>query len=268
MGQKCNPIGNRLGIIRGWESNWFGGKDYAKNVVEDEKIRNYLKVRIPKAGISRIVIERNMKRITVTIHTSRPGIIIGKSGSEVESVRKELNKLTQQDVQINIHEIRKPELDAAIVGETIAKQLEGRINHRKAIKNAIDGTMRGEAVQGIKIRVSGRLAGSDMARREEYKKGRVPLHTLRADIDYALIEAQTVYGKIGIKVWICKGEVFGKRDLSLNVGSPVKEGDRRGGGDNRGDNRGGRDGNRGGRGGGRNNNNNNDRKRGRNQGRR
>lgn len=232
MGQKTNPIGNRLGIIRGWESNWFGGKNYADKVVEDEKIRTYLDARISKGGIARIIIERTLKRITVTIHTSRPGIIIGKGGSEVDRIREELKKLTGKDVQINIVEIRKPEMDAAIVAESIGKQLEARINYRRAIKMAIQSTMRAGA-EGIKVRIAGRLNGSDMARREEYKEGRTPLHTFRADIDYALKEALTVYGKIGIKVWICKGEVLGKRDLSPHVGVQErggKGGDRRGGG--------------------------------------
>lgn len=218
MGQKTNPIGNRLGIIRGWESNWYGGKNMADKVVEDEKIRTYLKARIPKGGIARIIIERTLKRITVTIHTSRPGIIIGKGGQEVDRIREELKKLTNHEVQINILEIRKPELDAAIVGESISKQLEARINYRRAIKSAIQSTMRAGA-EGIKVRISGRLNGAEMARSEEYKDGRTPLHTFRADIDYALSEALTVYGKIGIKVWICKGEVLGKRDLSPNVGA-------------------------------------------------
>ena len=240
MGQKTNPIGNRLGIIRGWESNWFGGKNFGDKVVEDEKIRNYLKARIRKGGIARIIIERTLKRITVTIHTSRPGIIIGKGGAEVDRIREELRKLTKQDVQINIIEIRKPELDAAIVGESIAKQIEARINYRRAIKMSIQSTMRAGA-EGIKVRIAGRLNGADMARREEYKQGRTPLHTFRADIDYALTEAQTVYGKIGIKVWICRGEVLGKRDLSPNVGVGKK--DERGGRGGRG--RGGRKGDRG-----------------------
>ncbi|MEM9918760.1 MAG: 30S ribosomal protein S3 [Bacteroidota bacterium] len=240
MGQKTNPIGNRLGIIRGWESNWFGGKEFAKKVVEDEKIRNYLKARIRKGGIARIIIERTLKRITVTIHTSRPGIIIGKGGSEVDRIREELRKLTSQDVQINIVEIRKPELDAAIVGESVAKQIEARINYRRAIKMSIQSTMRVGA-EGIKVRISGRLNGAEMARSEEYKDGRIPLHTFRADIDYALTEAQTVYGKIGIKVWICRGEVLGKRDLSPNVGVSKKEGK---GGRDGGRKRGGRDGGR------------------------
>ena len=222
MGQKANPIGNRLGIIRGWESNWFGGKNMAQKVVEDEKIRIYLFARIPKGGIARIIIERTLRRITISIQTSRPGIIIGKGGTEVDRVREELKKLTNQDVQINIIEIRKPELDAAIVGDSVAKQIESRINFRRAIKMAIQSTMRAGA-EGVKIRISGRLNGAEMARSEEYKEGRTPLHTFRADIDYANKEAQTVYGKIGIKVWICKGEVFTKRDLSPLVGLTKKE---------------------------------------------
>ena len=265
MGQKTNPIGNRLGIIRGWESNWFGGKDMAAKVVEDERIRQYLKARISKGGVARIIIERTLKRVTVTIQTSRPGIIIGKGGQEVDRIREELKKLTSKDVQINIHEIRKPEMDAAIVGETVAKQLEGRINHRRAIKMAIQSTMRAGA-EGIKIRIGGRVGGADMARTEEYKEGRTPLHTFRADIDYANVEAQTVYGKLGIKVWICKGEVFGKRDLSP-FQEEAKTTQRGGGGNDRRDRRdggeggerrddrrgggGGRDDRRGGGGGGR-----------------
>ncbi len=230
MGQKTNPIGNRLGIIRGWESNWYGGRDFADKVVEDEKIRNYLRARVNRGGIARIIIERTLKRITVTIHTSRPGIIIGKGGQEVDRIKEELKQLTGKDVQINIIEIRKPELDAYIVGETVAKQIEARINYRRAIKMAIQSTMRAGA-EGIKVRISGRLNGAEMARTEEYKDGRTPLHTFRADIDYALVEAQTVYGKIGVKVWICKGEVLGKRDLSPNVGVDKKK--RRGGGGGR-----------------------------------
>ena len=244
MGQKTNPIGNRLGIIRGWESNWYADRDYADKVVEDERIRTYLKARIAKGGIARVIIERALKRITVTIHTSRPGIVIGKGGSEVDKIREELRKLTDKEVQINIVEIRKPELDAAIVGESISKQIEARINYRRAIKMAIQSTMRAGA-EGIKVRISGRLAGSEMARTEEYKEGRTPLHTFRSDIDYVLTEALTVYGIIGIKVWICKGEVFGKRELNLNAGMEKKE---RGGGGGRRDG-GRRDGGRGGRGG-------------------
>lgn len=248
MGQKTNPIGNRLGIIRGWESNWFGGKDFAKKVVEDEKIRNYLSARVPKGGIARIIIERTLKRITVTVHTSRPGIIIGKGGQEVDRIREELKKLSGQDVQINILEIRKPELDANIVSESIGKQIESRVNFRRAIKMAIQSSMRAGA-EGIKVRISGRLNGAEMARSEEFKEGRTPLHTFRADIDYNLYEALTVYGKIGIKVWICKGEVLGKRDLSPNVGDgKTKPGGNRGGGGNRGDRNRGGGRNKGGRG--------------------
>lgn len=249
MGQKTNPIGNRLGIIRGWESNWFGGKNFGDKVVEDEEIRKYLRARIHKGGIARIIIERTLKRVTVTIHTSRPGIIIGKGGQEVDNIREELKKLSGKDVQINIIEICKPELDANIVAESIAKQIEARINYRRAIKMAIQSTIRAGA-EGIKVRISGRLNGAEMARSEEYKEGRTPLHTFRADIDYALVEALTIYGKIGIKVWICNGEVLGKRDLSPNVGVESKDrggkqqrrsggGDRRGGDRRGGDRRGG-----------------------------
>ena len=227
MGQKTNPIGNRLGIIRGWDSNWFDKKNFADNVIGDHQIRRYLKARIPKGGISRIIIERTLNRVTISIHTSRPGIIIGKGGSEVDSIREELKKLIGKDVQINIIEIRNPELDANIVSESIARQLENRINYRRAIKMAIQSTMRANA-EGIKVRISGRLNGAEMARSEEYKDGRIPLHTFRADIDYALNEALTVYGKIGIKVWICKGEVLGKRDLSPNVGVQKKKRQQRG----------------------------------------
>ncbi len=225
MGQKTNPIGNRLGIIRGWDSSWYGGKDYRVKIVEDDKIRKYINARVNRGGISRIIIERTLNRIIISINTSRPGIIIGKGGSEVDSLKEELKKQTGKDVQINIIEIRRPELDAAIVGENIARQLEARVNFRRAVKMAIASTMRMGA-EGIKVRVSGRLGGAEMARTEEYKQGRTPLHTFRADIDYALKEAETVYGKIGVKVWICKGEVFGKRDLSPNVGAK-KDGPRR-----------------------------------------
>jgi len=213
MGQKTSPVANRLGIVRGWESNWYGGKDAGLKLVEDEKIRQYLKARINKGGISRIVIERTMKRVTVTIHTSRPGIIIGRGGNEVDRIKEELKQVTGKDVQINIVEIRRPEMEAAIVGETIAKQLEARINYRRAVKMAIASAMRMGA-EGIKVRVSGRIGGAEMARTEEYKQGRTPLHTWRADIDYAISEALTIYGKLGIKVWICRGEVYGKRDLT------------------------------------------------------
>ncbi len=243
MGQKTNPIGNRLGIIKGWESSWFGGKDFADKVVQDEKIRVYLHARIRRGGIAKIVIERTLKRITVTMHTSRPGIIIGKGGTEVDRIREELKKLTGNDVQINIIEIRKPEINAALVGESVAKQIEARINYRRAIKMAIQAAIRAGA-EGIKVRISGRLNGAEMARSEEYKEGRTPLHTFRADIDYALTEAQTVYGKIGIKVWICKGEVLGKPDLSPNGKVDTKRNDRGGRGNRRGNDRGGRGNNR------------------------
>ena len=218
MGQKVNPIGYRLGIIKGWDSNWFGGNHYADKLVEDEKIRKYIMARISKGGIAKIVIEPTLKRITITIHTARPGIVIGKGGQEVDKIKEELKKITKKDVQINIFEIKRPELDAQLVADGVAKQLEARISFRRAMKTSIASTMRMGA-EGIKIMTSGRLGGAEMARSEQYKDGRVPLHTLRADIDYALAEALTTYGKIGIKVWICKGEVYGKRDLSPNIGS-------------------------------------------------
>ena len=217
MGQKVNPIALRLGIIRGWDSNWYGGNTFSDKLVEDHNIRKYIDARIPKGGISKVVIERTLKRITLTIHTARPGVVIGKGGSEVDKIKEELKKLTGKDVQINIFEIKRPELDAKLVGDSIAQQLEARISYRRAMKQAIASAMRVGAL-GIKIKVSGRLGGAEMARSEQYKEGRIPLHTLRADIDYAISEANTVYGEIGIKVWIFKGEVYGKRDLSPNVG--------------------------------------------------
>lgn len=217
MGQKVNPISLRLGIIRGWESNWYGGKNFSDKLIEDEKIRKYLSARIVKGGIARVIIERTIKRIIITIHTSRPGIVIGKGGAEVDKIKEEIKKLTKKDVQINIFEIKRPELDATLVGDTIASQIEGRVSYKRAVKAAISSTMRMGA-EGIKITISGRLGGAEIARSETYKEGRTPLHTLRADIDYAIREAHTVYGKIGIKVWICKGEVYGKRDLSPNIG--------------------------------------------------
>jgi small subunit ribosomal protein S3 len=217
MGQKVNPISNRLGIIKGWDSNWYGGNKYADKIVEDYKIREYLMARLQKASISKIIIERTLKVITVTVNTSRPGIIIGKGGKEVDMLREELKKITKKDVQINIFEIKRPELDAQLVADSIAKQIEGRISFRRAAKMAIASTMRMGA-EGIKVLVSGRLGGAEMARSEGYKEGRTPLHTFRADIDYALSEAHTTYGRLGVKVWICKGEVYGKRDLSPNVG--------------------------------------------------
>lgn len=217
MGQKVNPISLRLGIIKGWDSNWYGGKSFTNNIVEDHKIRKYLLARITKGGISKVVIERTLKRITLTIHTARPGVVIGKGGSEVDKLKEELKKITGKELQINIFEIKRPELDALLVGESIAQQLKARISYRRAMKQAIASAMRVGAL-GIKIKCAGRLGGAEMARTEQYKEGAIPLHTLRADIDYAVSEAQTVYGKIGIKVWIFKGLVFGKRDLSPNIG--------------------------------------------------
>lgn len=217
MGQKVNPVGLRLGIIKGWDSNWYGGKTFSAKLIEDQNIRKYVEARIPKGGISKIVIERTLKRITLTVHTARPGVVIGKGGAEVDKIKEELKKITGKDVQINIYEIKRPELDAKLVGESIAQQIRARISYRRAMKQAIASAMRVGA-QGIKIKVSGRLGGAEMARTEQYKEGRIPLHTLRANIDYAISESNTVYGKIGIKVWIFKGEVYGKRDLSPNVG--------------------------------------------------
>jgi small subunit ribosomal protein S3 len=239
MGQKINPIGLRLGIVRGWDSNWYGGNTFSDKLVEDQKIRKYIDARIPKGGIAKVVIERTLKRITLTIHTARPGVVIGKGGTEVDKIKEELKKITGKDVQINIFEIKRPELDAKLVGESIAQQIEARISYKRAMKQAIASAIRVGA-EGIKIKVSGRLAGADMARTEQYKEGRIPLHTLRADIDYAVSEAQTVYGKIGIKVWIFKGEVYGKRDLSPNVGVVSSAGAGQGAGAERGGDRGGR----------------------------
>lgn len=218
MGQKTNPISNRLGIIKGWDSNWYGGKNFAAKLVEDNKIRKYLHARLSKASISKIIIERTLKLITVTVHTARPGIIIGKGGQEVDKLKEELRKITQKDVQINIFEVKRPELDATIVANNIANQVEGKISYRRAMKMGIMSTMRMGA-EGIKVIASGRLGGAEMARSETLKEGRIPLHTFRADIDFALAEALTKVGLIGIKVWICNGEVYGKRDLSPNIGS-------------------------------------------------
>jgi len=225
MGQKVNPIGNRLGIVRGWDSNWFGGKNYGDKLVEDYKIRKYLNARLAKASVARIIIERTLKLITITISTARPGIIIGKGGSEVDKLKEELKKITDKEVQINIFEIKRPELDAVIVANNIARQIEGRVAYRRAVKMAIASTMRMGA-EGIKIQVSGRLNGAEMARSEMYKEGRTPLHTLRADIDYCHTESLTIYGQLGVKVWICKGEVYGKRDLSPNFREDKRGGKR------------------------------------------
>jgi len=221
MGQKTNPIGNRLGIIRGWDSNWYGGNDYGDKLSEDNKIRKYLYARLIKASVSNIIIERTLKIITITITTSRPGIIIGKAGQEVDKLKEELKKITLKDVQINIFEIKRPELDSYLVGSSIARQIESRISYRRAIKMAIAASMRMNS-EGIKIQISGRLNGAEMARSESYKEGRIPLSTFRADIDYAMVEAHTTYGRLGIKVWIMKGEVYGKRELSPLVGMSKK----------------------------------------------
>ena len=201
MGQKTNPIGFRLGIIRGWESNWYGGNNFGDKLAEDAKIRKYLRVRLSKGSVSKIAIERTLKLVTITIHTARPGIIIGKGGQEVETLKQEINKITNKEIQINIFEVKKPELEATLVADSIARQIEGRISYKRAIKMSIASTMRMGA-EGIKVQISGRLNGAEMARSEMYKDGRTPLHTFRADIDYCLAEAQTTYGLIGVKVWI------------------------------------------------------------------
>lgn len=237
MGQKTNPISNRIGIIRGWDSNWYGGTDYASRILEDAKIREYLNARISKVNLSKIVIERTLKLITVTIHTARPGVIIGKGGQEVDKLKEELKKISNKEVQINIFEVKRPEVDANIVANNIARQVEGRVSYRRAIKMAIASTMRVGA-EGIKVLISGRLGGAEMARSELYKEGRTPLHTFRADIDYALAEAHTKVGVLGIKVWICNGEVYGKRDLSPNAGVSANANAAQGGNSGRGDRRG------------------------------
>jgi len=223
MGQKTNPIGNRLGIIRGWESNWYGGNDYGDKLAEDEKIRKYIRARLVKASVSRIIIERTLRIVTVTITTARPGIIIGKGGQEVDKLKEELKKITSKDVQLNIYEIKRPELDSLLVASSVARQIESRISYKRAVKMAIAASMRMNA-EGIKIQVSGRLNGAEMARSEHFKEGRIPLSTFRADIDYSLVEAHTTYGRIGVKVWIMKGEVYGKRDLNPLVGLSKKPG--------------------------------------------
>ena len=211
MGQKTNPIGNRLGSIRGWESNWYGGNDYGDKIAEDDKIRKYVNARLFKASVSRVIIERTLKLVTVTITTARPGIIIGKGGQEVDKLKEELKKITGKEVQINIFEIKRPELDAKLVAASVARQIENRISYKRAIKMAIAAAMRMNS-EGIKIQISGRLNGAEMARSEHYKEGRIPLSTFRADIDYALVESHTTYGRIGVKVWIMKGEVYGRSE--------------------------------------------------------
>ena len=229
MGQKVSPVGLRLGIIRGWDSNWYGGKQFASKIVEDDKIRKYLNARLFKAGIAKIYIERTLKLVTVTLFTARPGLIIGKGGAEVEKLKEELKKITNKDIQINIAEVKRPDLNAELVAQNIARQIEGRVSYRKAVKTAIGNTMRANA-EGIKISLSGRLGGAEMARTEHFKEGRTPLHTLRADIDYALAEAHTTYGGIGVKVWICNGVVYGKRDLfQMPIEGKGSKGPKRGG---------------------------------------
>ena len=234
MGQKTNPIGNRLGIIRGWDSNWYGGRNYGDKIAEDDKIRKYVHARLSKASVSNVIIERTLKIITITITTARPGIIIGKAGQEVDKLKEELRKITAKEVQINIFEIKRPELDAQLVGASVARQIESRISYRRAIKMAIAAAIRMNA-EGIKIQISGRLNGAEMARSETYTEGRIPLSTFRADIDYALVEAHTTYGRLGLKVWIMKGEVYGKRELSPLVGMSKKSqsNSNSGGGNNR-----------------------------------
>ncbi len=208
MGQKTHPIGFRLGITKTWDSNWYDEKGFAGKLQEDLMVRNYVRNRLKKAGISRIQIDRTPKRAVITIHTSRPGIVIGKSGKEIAQLEEELKKVTAKDVKILIHEIKRPELDASLVAEAIASQIEGRISFRRAMKQSITAAMRMGA-EGIRVMCGGRLGGAEIARSEQYKEGRIPLHTIRADIDYATATSRTIYGAIGVKVWICKGEILG-----------------------------------------------------------
>jgi len=212
LGQKANPIGLRLGIIRSWEANWFEPKNATEKLHEDMKVRSYLKSRLKKAGVARIIVERTAKQLRITLHTSRPGVIIGRSGKDITQLEEEMKKVTKKDVKILIHEIKRPEIDAQLVADNIASQLEGRIAFRRAMKQAVAAAMRMGA-EGIRVMCAGRLGGADMSRTEQYKDGRVPLHTLRADIDYGTSTAQTVYGALGVKVWICKGEVIGKQQI-------------------------------------------------------
>ncbi|MBN1464358.1 30S ribosomal protein S3 [candidate division KSB1 bacterium] len=209
MGQKTNPIGFRLGVIRTWDSKWFDEKKFDQKLAEDLMLRKYVQNRLQRASISRIIIERTPKQITLTIHTARPGIVIGRKGAEVDKLKEELQRITGKDIQLNINEIKRPELDAKLVADNIASQLAGKISFRRAMKKAIMAAMRMGA-EGIRISCAGRLGGAEMARREQYKQGRIPLHTLRADIDYATANSYTTYGIIGVKVWICKGEVIGE----------------------------------------------------------
>jgi small subunit ribosomal protein S3 len=210
LGQKTHPVGFRVGVIRGWESNWYENKSYAGKLLEDKKLRMYVRNRLKKAGIARIIIDRTSKNVILTIHTSRPGVVIGKSGKEIAQLEEELKKVADKEVKVQITEIKRPELDAFLVAENIANQLQGRISFRRAMKSSITSAMRMGA-EGIRIMCSGRLGGAEMARTEQYKEGRIPLHTIRADIDYANGRAETIYGSIGIKVWICRGEILGNR---------------------------------------------------------
>ena len=214
MGQKTNPIGNRLGIIRGWESNWFGGRNFGDKLSEDKKIRDYIFARLNKASVSRVIVERTLKLITITISTARPGIIIGKKGEEIENLKRQIKKIVNLPTKVNIKEIRKPDLDATILAESVAQQLERRVQFRRAMKRAVQSALR-QSAKGVRVEISGRLNGAEIARTEWYREGRVPLHTLRADVDYGTAEALTTYGIIGVKVWVYKGEI---------IGDPIKEG--------------------------------------------
>jgi small subunit ribosomal protein S3 len=214
LGQKVNPIGLRLGIVKTWESRWFGGKNYAEYILEDYKLRKFIKEKLYHAGISRIEIERSSKRVRLRIYTSRPGIVIGKKGAEIALLKNSIEKITDREVLIDIQEVRKPEIDAQLVAENVALQIERRVAFRRAMKRGVSSAMRFGAL-GIKIICSGRLGGAEMARTEWYREGRVPLHTLRADIDYGFIDARTTYGVIGVKVFIFKGEVLKKDEVEL-----------------------------------------------------
>ncbi|MEX0724507.1 MAG: 30S ribosomal protein S3 [Gracilimonas sp.] len=234
MGQKTNPTGFRLGIIRGWDSNWFSEENQPALIIEDEKLREYLHTRLRNGGLSNVIIERTPKRILLTLRTSRPGVIIGKGGEQIELLREELKKITSKEVQINVSEIKRPELDASLVAQNIAQQLQARVSFRRAMKTAISSAMRMGA-KGIKVRCAGRLGGAEMARTEQYKEGQVPLHTLRADIDYSASTSNTIYGSIGVTVWIYKGEIIGDVDLTPGTqsgrDSDSGRGNRRGGDD-------------------------------------
>ena len=218
MGQKINPIGLRVGINRTWDSRWFACRDYATMLHQDLKLRNHLLTTLSQAGCSKVIIERPAKRARITIHAARPGVVIGKKGADIEKLRLELGKMAGSEVSLNIVEIRKPEIDATLVAENIAQQLERRVAFRRAMKRAVQNTMRSGSL-GIKVRASGRLNGSEIARTEWSREGRIPLHTFRADIDYGLAEAHTTYGIIGVKVWIFKGEVFEKTALDNESGT-------------------------------------------------